>query len=151
MKFVVAALAAGFGVAFAGGALAAEVDAGVKAGADAAVNANVDSSATGSIGGTADVSTTVSAMNSTQTEIDELKKLQSVKTIKVLKLDSSASSDAQFTAAVDKNKADTASLRTAIQGNADLQAKLQAQNVMIESIVAIDLDANGNLIVYTQG
>lgn len=155
MKRVVgaAALAAALGIALSASAWAAgaNVDAGVKAGANTDVNASVDTSATGSIAGAADVSTTVSAMNATKAQVDALKKLHQIKSIKIMKLDASANGDAQFKAAIEKNKGDTASLRTAIQGNADLQAKLKAQNVMVESIVALDVDANGNVIVYTQG
>jgi hypothetical protein len=146
-----AALAVALAVASAASAAGANLNAGVKAGASTDVNASVDTGATGSIVGSADVSTTVSAMNATKAQVDTLKKLHQIKSIKIMRLDASASADAQFKAAIEKNKGDTASLRTAIQGNADLQAKLKSQNVMVESIVALDVDANGNVIVYTQG
>jgi hypothetical protein len=135
IKLGAVGLAAAFGAALAFGAWAAEVD----------------KTATGAIAGNADVSTTISAMNATKTEVDELRKLSSIKSLKVMKLDPAGKSDAQFTAAMNTNKTDTDSLRTAIQANADLQAQLKAQNVTVESIIAIDVDANGNVIVYTQG
>jgi hypothetical protein len=145
-KIGAAALAVAVGLALSSSTWAA----GVKAGTNTDANATVDTSTTGAIAGTADVATTVSAINSTSASIDQLKKLQTVKSVKVMKLDAAANSDAQFKSAMDKNKADTASLRTTIQANANLQSQLQAQNVTLESIVAIEVDGNGNVIVYTQ-
>ena len=140
MKAAIAAatLAAAFGIAMSvGGVWAAE--------------ATTDTTTTGAVTGTADVPTTTMAVNATKTEMDELKKLSTIKSVKVMKLNAASASDAQLKAAMDTNKADTTSLRTAIQANADLQAKLKAQNVMVENIVAIDVDPDGNVIVYTQG
>ena len=145
--FGAAAMAVAVGLALSTSTWAA----GVKTEMNTDANAAVDTTTTGAIAGPADVATTVSAINSTKASIDQLKKLQAVKSLKVMKLDASSNSDAQFTSAMDKNKADTALLRTEIQANANLQGQLQAQNVTVESIVAIEVDANGNVIVYTQG
>lgn len=111
MKAAIAAatLAAAFGIAMSvGGVWAAE--------------ATTDTTTTGAVTGTADVPTTTMAVNATKTEMDELKKLSTIKSVKVMKLNAASVSDAQLKAAMDTNKADTTSLRTAIQANADLQS-----------------------------
>ena len=136
--------------AIAATALAAAFGIAMSFSAAYAAEATTDTTTTGAVTGTADVATTTTALNATKTEIGDLQKLKTIKSVKVMKLDAAAANDAQFKAAMDTNKADTTSLRSAIQANADLQAKLKAQNVMVENIVAVDVDADGNVTVYTQ-
>lgn len=52
--------------------------------------------------------------------------------------------------ALDRNGTQVADLRTALNANATLKAALEAKNVNLDEVVAVDIGANGDLVVYTR-
>ena len=69
--------------------------------------------------------------------------------VKVSTLQGDASADAAaLDNALSKNAAQVASLKTSIEGNADLKTKLETSSCPIDKIVAVTTEADGSFTVY---
>jgi prophage DNA circulation protein len=53
---------------------------------------------------------------------------------------------AALTATQDKREA----LRAALEGNAAIMAELQAQGISLDTVVAVDVGASGEVLIFTQ-
>lgn len=94
----------------------------------------------------------IAAANGIDTEITELGTLAPGATIRIVPVDElvSGAAGADVTAALTANEAKRDALRAAIEGNAQLSAELQAQGISLDSVVAIDVGADGEVVVFTQ-
>ena len=112
--------------------------AGAAAGAEAAAEVTPD--------------VVIAAANGIDTEITELGTLAPGATIRVVPVNElvSGAAGADVTAALTANEAKRDALRAAIQGNAQLSAELQAQGISLDTVVAIDVGATGEVLVFTQ-
>jgi len=145
---IVATLALPVGGAY---ALDAKVKSGAAGSADAATSTaatGVDATATGSVSGDT-YGSLISSLNAGKSTVD-FNSLSADADITIVNV-SSLKAEGNTTAldnALDKNKASLTTLHADITANADLAAKLQAQGVMIESIVAVSAAADGTLTVF---
>jgi hypothetical protein len=99
----------------------------------------------------ANKSMAVTAMTGMKTELDELKKLTDVKSVKIITIDSAMSSDTALTSAMTASQGDVTGLRTAIEANAELKAQLDADKVTADKVVGVDVAADGTVTIYVQG
>lgn len=145
------AFAAPLALLLSGGAYA--VDATVKAGADAAANAggaamSTDATATGSVSAD-NYGSLISTLNSGKATWD-LSAVSADADIAIVNL-SSLKANGEPKAldnALDKNKDSLTTLHASITSNAALKAKLEAQGVTIDSIVAVTTAADGKVTVF---
>jgi hypothetical protein len=94
----------------------------------------------------------IAAANGIDTEITELGALAAGATIHVVPLDDlvAGAAGADVTAALTASEAKRDALRAALQGNAQISAELQAQSVSLDNVVAVDVGANGEVLIFTQ-
>lgn len=90
----------------------------------------------------------ISAMNNAKASTEDISGLTDAATVNVIRVDTKGANQAAFDNAMTRNEGDITSLRTAIQANATLWQKLQAENVTLEQIVGIDTQADGTVNVY---
>ena len=89
----------------------------------------------------------LSALGDSQGAIDAVGKVDASTNIQVV-----AVTDADIPAdAVSQHDSDIKKLQAAIDAQADLKAKLQAQSVDVNNVVAADTAADGTLVLYTKG
>lgn len=150
-KMPIIAAAAALGLALAGGAYAQNDGAG--AGGNAGGNAGMGAGALPSPGG--DINTNfgrvISALNNSKSMASEVGGLTTVGTVEVVALTSlDGNNQSALDNAMSRGQTDIDALHTAINGNVNLKAKLDAQGVVLDDIVAIDVAENGNVIIYTK-
>jgi hypothetical protein len=145
------ALALVAAIAVAGNAYA--VDATVKAGAAGTVAAgstaaSTDATATGSVS-TDNYGTLISTLNAGKGMVD-LGGITADADITVVNVSSlKATGDTKaLDNALDKNKESLTTLHASITSNAALKAKLEAQSVSIDSVVAVTTAADGKVTVF---
>lgn len=94
----------------------------------------------------------IAAANGIDAEITELGSLAAGATVRVVPLDDlvSGAAGADVTAALTASEAKRDALRAALQGNAQIMAELQAQSISLDSVVAVDVGANGEVLIFTQ-
>jgi len=145
------ALALVAAIAFAGNAYA--VDATVKAGAAGSAAAgstaaSTDATATGSVS-TDNYGTLISTLNAGKGTVD-LAGITADADIAVVSVSSlKATGDTKaLDNALDKNKESLTTLHASITSNAALKAKLEAQGVMIDNVVAVTTAADGKVTVF---
>jgi hypothetical protein len=118
----------------------AAAGANIGLGAEANVEANDFGQLIASLNGLATTTTSIAAITTAPANIE---------VVDVATLTEGANAEA-FTNALDRNETQVADLRTALDANATLKAALEAQSVNLNEVVAIDIAANGDLVVYTQ-
>jgi hypothetical protein len=96
----------------------------------------------------ADIGAAVTAAGESSATVGELKADSKFKTIKIIKLDSSANSDANLSAAMTTNQSEMANVRSALEANADVRAALEANSITADSVIAADVSAEGDLTIY---
>ncbi|RYG86057.1 MAG: hypothetical protein EON59_10860 [Alphaproteobacteria bacterium] len=129
------------------------VDANVKAGvagsaAAGTTAASADATATGSVS-TENYGTLVSTLNAGKGTVD-LSAVSADADIAIVSL-SSLKANGNTNAldnALEKNKATLGTLHASITANAALKAKLEAQGVMVDSVVAVTTAADGKVTVF---
>lgn len=94
----------------------------------------------------------IAAANGIDAEITELGALSAGATVRVVPLDSlvSGAAGADVTAALTASEAKRDALRAALQGNAQIMTELQAQSVSLDNVVAVNVGANGEVLIFTQ-
>ncbi len=120
----------------------------VKTGA----GANVDASTTASTAAKASFGTVMSSIKAGKSNAASIQSLTDVNTVNVVRVGDLANGNnmqALDKAVVDA-KADIDGLHTAIDANAALKAKLDAQSVTTSSIVATTVESDGSLTVYVK-
>ena len=145
------ALALVAAIAVSGNAYA--LDATVKAGAAGSVAAggaaaSTDATATGSVSAD-NYGTLISTLNAGKGMVDlsAISADADISVVSVSSLKASGNTKA-LDNALDKNKASLTSLHASITANADFKAKLVAQGVTIESVVAVTTAADGKVTVF---
>lgn len=130
-----AALALAFPIAANAGSVTGTVGAtaGATAGSDGA-SASMDTAGA------------LSALSDSQGGIDAVGKVDANTKIQIVSV-----SDAEVSAdAMSSHDEDIRKLREAIAAQADLKAKLEAQSIDPNNVVAVDTAADGTLVVYTK-
>lgn len=121
-------------------------------GVGADVRGNVNANANANLGNSQETfGAAISAMNNAKTSTSDISGITDASNVSVVKVDFKGSNQAAFDNAMSRNENDITSLRTAIEGNAQLWQKLQDENVSLDNIVGIDTKADGTVIVYVSG
>ncbi len=97
-----------------------------------------------------DLTGAVTAMQGSKAMLDSLRNLKDIKSVKVVKLDSTLANDTSLTQAMTANKMDLGQVNTVIEANATLKSALDAQNIKPDQIVAVDVAASGDVIIYAK-
>ena len=121
-----------------------------KVGATVDSNTTVNTGDKTTAGANANFGTLMSAITadaSTAASIQEMTNVSSVKVVKVSALAEGNNQEA-VKAALDTNKSAVAKLQAAIAANANLKAKLNEKSVKLSSVVALNMDASGTVIVF---
>jgi prophage DNA circulation protein len=94
----------------------------------------------------------ISAIRAGKTNVDALKSLTTVSSVKVIKVSDLAkgSNTQALDNALADNQADITTLQTTISGNTALKAQLDAQSVTTTDIVAANIEADGSVTVYVK-
>ena len=114
---------------------------------DAAAPATTDPMTTGSIG---NYGSLISSLNAGKmADLTTFVATSTVNCVKVSTLKGDASADATaLDNALTQNAAQVTGLKTSIEGNAALKAKLEASTCPIDDVVAITTEADGSFTVY---
>ena len=78
----------------------------------------------------------------------DFSKFTATSTVNCVKVSTLQGNAAELDTALTANAAKITSLKTSIEGNADLKAKLEAQACPIEDVVAVTSGADGSFTVY---
>ena len=81
------------------------------------------------------------------TKIKALKKIKNVNIVKVMDI-ATAENKTTLDTAINKNKGDIASLRSALNSNAPVKTALEDASVDVEAVVAANITSEGMLTVY---
>ena len=96
------------------------------------------------------LSSATTAITGMKMEMDELKKLTNVQTVKIVTIDSALSADSQMTAAMTASQADLVALRAALEANAKVKAQLDTDKVTIDKVVGVDVATDGTVTIYAK-
>jgi hypothetical protein len=124
---------------------------GSAAGTTAGATSSGQASVAVTPGTPADIGAAVTAAGEAGATVDELKADAKFKNIRIIKLDSSANSNAELSAAMSSNHAQMANVRSALEANADVRAALEANNITADSVIAADVSGEGDLTIYAGG
>ena len=94
----------------------------------------------------------IAAVNGIDAEITELGTVAAGATIRVVPLDEmvGGAAGADVTAALTATQDKREALRAALQANTQIMAELQAQGISLDTVVAVDVGASGEVLIFTQ-
>ncbi len=97
----------------------------------------------------------VSAMNNAKATADKIEALTNVDAVIIVDVSTLAKgqNDAALSNAMSRNQGDVATLKDAIEQNAQVMAAIKAKDAEfdVSTVVAADVAADGQLVIFTQG
>lgn len=97
----------------------------------------------------------VSAMNNAKATADKIEALTNVDAVIIVDVSTLAKgqNDAALSNAMSRNQGDVATLKDAIEQNAEVMAAIKAKDAEfdVSTVVAADVAADGQLVIFTQG
>ena len=128
-----------------------EADAGTSTDMDAGADLDIDTGTTASTGADANFGSVISAIQADQTSPAEIESMTDVSGVEVVRVSELQGSDpAALDNALEQNNAQVTELRTAIEANPAITAKLEEEAVDVSSVVATKMDTDGSLTIYVR-
>lgn len=105
----------------------------------------------GAVAGAPTLGSVISAISASGSVARDIENIPETSTVTVVEASQvpGGTDTASIETALAANEGDVEALRSALQGDGNVQAALQAQGVLPAEIIAADVDATGNVTVYT--